>query len=390
MERENKDLFNGIDLDNIVNSEPNEKNTVDSSIFEKEPEKQKDDETTSEKEDVKKDDTKKESSDKDNKSEKENKESTIDSSFFEKEIESTTNPEDSPSSENSSLLQSFVSTLKDEGLISLEDEENISSLEELKDKFRETIINREFEDLTETQKNYVEALRNGIPEEEIKQNFSNIKALNNITEDKLSNEENEGLRKILIMQDFIAKGISQSKAEKLANRSIELGDDFDDAKEALISLKTIEEKKLEIANKKFEEEGKLKAKEEEKKLSQLKEKVLKKETFGPSIKINSTTKEKIFNNATKIIDYDKNGNGITALQKAAMEDPENFTIMQSFIYTITNGFKDWGKFKNVAKTNAIKTLDAKLNNNKAGAGNSGARQPLSTSANDLLKALDRY
>lgn len=145
MERENKDLFNGIDLDNIVNSEPNEKNTVDSSIFEKEPEKQKDDETTSEKEDIKKDDTKKESSDKDNKSEKENKESTIDSSFFEKEIESTTNPEDSPSSENSSLLHSFVSTLKDEGLISLEDEENISSLEELKDKFRETIINREFE-----------------------------------------------------------------------------------------------------------------------------------------------------------------------------------------------------------------------------------------------------
>lgn len=316
----------------------------------------------------------------------------IDSAFFEVEPsednKGSEDPEDvnndGTSADNSSSpLQLIASTLQAEGLIDLEEGVEIKSAKDLIDGWRKGMLKHEFNDLTEEQKLYVQSLRNGIPEEEVKTNFNNLKALDSIQPEAI--ESNEELQKILITQDFIAKGIEESKAVKLAERSIELGESADDAKEAYSSLKTIESNRIKEENARIEKERAAKAKEDEEKLSELKDTILNTEEFIPGIKSNSTTKQKVFENMTKVVDYDKQGKPLTALAKARLENPEKYAMMESVFYTLTKGFTDFSKFTKDVKSNAIQELDEKLKGSNTGGGTPRGIQ--STTQKDLLDAV---
>jgi len=292
-----------------------------------------------------------------------------------------------PDSNSSSLLQTFVDTLKDDGVIDIEDGVTIESTGDLIDILRKTISKKELEDLTEEQALYVKSIRNGIPEEDVKINFNNNKALNNISQTAVN--DNEELRKTLITQDFIAKGIDEAKAIKLANRSVELGEDLEDANEALASLKGIEQNRLVLANAEAEKKSLEKSKNNDSRLSALKEEILNKEDWGiKNFKINSTTKEKIFDNMTKVVDYTKDGKGINAINKARLADPDKFEQMESFIYTITNGYTDFSKLTKNATTSALNKLDKALSPTNSGSGSSGGVS--STSQKGLLGALGKF
>lgn len=346
-----EDLFDNVDFTD---------NSVDSTEFEKEPVVVDDTNT----DDNAGDDNPAE----DKKNNEKEIPGVIDASFFEKEIaEQKDSVDDDPSADSSSSpLQLLASTLLAEGLIDLEEGEEVKDSKQLLNAWRKTMAKNELSDLTEEQKTYVKALRNGIPEEDIKQNFNNIKALESVTNESI--EANENLRKTLITQDFIAKGISEEKAIKLANRSVELGEDIDDAKEALSSLTAIEKVRIKETNDKIEADKKIEAKKAEEKLSKLKDTILNKEEFVPNIKVNATTKEKIFKNMTEIAGYDDKGNPLNAITAARMKDPENFEMMESFFYTITKGFTDFSKFTNAVKSNAIEELDRSLKSNNVGGG----------------------
>ena len=291
-----------------------------------------------------------------------------------------------PKSNSSSLLQTFVDTLKDDGVIDIEEGSTIESTKDLIDIVRDTISKKELEDLNEDQALYVKSLRNGIPEEEIKTNFNNTKALSNISEEAITKDES--LRKILITQDYIAKGLSEAKAAKLAERSVEVGEDLEDSKEALASLKVIESNRLVDANKKIESDKKAADKTNEERLSTLKDNILKKDDWVKGIKVNSTTKQKIFDNMTKVVDYTKDGKGINAINKARLADPDQFEQMESFIYTITNGFTDFSKFTKSATTSALNKLDKALESTNTGGGTSPGIK--STSQKGLMDALGKF
>lgn len=318
----------------------------------------------------------------------------IDTSFFEKEnnndneeIDDTSQDDDSSADNSSSpLMQKFASTLLAEGVITLDEGEEIKSAKDLINAMRKTISSNEYSDLTENQRTYMESLRNGIPEEEIKANFNNIKALESITPDMI--KANEQLQKTLIAQDFIAKGMAEDKAFKMADRSITLGESSDDALEAYSSLKEIESTRLTEENNRIKEEKKKEEQEALTRLERMKSTILEKKDLVPGVKYNATTREKIFENISKVVDYDKKGNGINAITKARLADPETFEIMEAALFTITKGFTDFSKFKTDIKSNAIDELDKALSGTQTGSGNS--HKITSSSSKGLLDALKQF
>lgn len=319
----------------------------------------------------------------------------IDTTLFENEnnndndeIDDNSQDDDSSADDNSSspLMQQFASTLLAEGVITLDEEEEIKSAKDLVEAVRKTVSSSEYSDLTESQKTYLESLRNGIPEEEIKATFNNLKALEGITPEMI--KVNEKLQQTLITQDFISKGMSEEKALKLAERSITLGESSDDALEAYESLKKNESERLQLENNKIKADKDAENKKALERLERMKSTILESKDLVPGVKYNSTTREKIFENISKVVDYDSKGNGINAITKARLADPEKFEIMEAALFTITKGFTDFTKFKTDVKSNAIDELDKTLAGTQTGSGTS--HKIMSSSGKGLLDALKQF
>lgn len=360
---EEKGLFDDITFD--------DPDAVDENFFLQDPE------TRSEKEETSSEEVNNNDQKGNNPNEGQENGDEIDPKFFENnepdniETEDNTSSNDGPSAQNnsSSPLQLVTKALLAEGLITLDEEDDLEKINSVKDllpAWRKKMIENELSDLTEDQKTFLKAIRNGVPEEDVKQNFKNLDALNKITPEII--EANEELRKTLITEKYKAQGISDEEAVKLATRSVELGEDTEDALAAYNTLKDIESKRIKEATNEAEAAKKREAEERQKYLSELKDKVLNKEEFIPGHKPNSTTKEKIFENMSKVVDYDEKGNGLNSIMSAKRKDPEKFAIMESYFYTVTKGYTDFSTLKNTAKSSAIDEIDKQLAQSTTGGG----------------------
>jgi hypothetical protein len=299
----------------------------------------------------------------------------FDSAEFEKDNSSQESDEDnnsvdddSSADNSSSPLQLIASTLQAEGVIDLEEGEKITSSKQILDAVRSKIEKNEFADLNEDQKSYIEALREGIPEADIKQNQQNIRALNGITDEAI--ESNEELRKTLITQGLIADGLSEAKAIKSANRIMEAGDDLEEARDAYKTLKEVEGSRIAKDTSRLKEEAVKNKEVDAVKLASLKTNILETEEFIKGIKVNSSTREKVFNTMTKIVSHDKEGNPLNAINAARHKNPEQMEKMESYLFNLTNGFTDFKIFKNKMKSSSIKELDSQLQGTQAGGGSS--------------------
>lgn len=274
--------------------------------------------------------------------------------------------DDSSANNSSSPLQLIASTLQAEGVIDLEEGIEITSSKQIMDAVRKRIAENEFADLTEDQKTYVEALRAGIPEEDIKQNFKNLQALDTINEEGI--KENEELQKALITEDLVIKGLPRNKAELMAKRSVELGESEADALEAYSSLKETESNRIkeETARLKKEKEAEIKTAKEN--LEKLKTTVLSTEEFITGFPTNSSTRQKVYDTMTKIVGHDKEGNPLNALAKARVENPEKMEMIESYLFEVTKGFTNFDIFKSKLKTDIYKDVDEKLRGNQTGGG----------------------
>lgn len=268
--------------------------------------------------------------------------------------------------DTSSLLFSFASTLVEDGVLPSLDlkEAKIKSTEDLINAIKTEIKKNEFADLTPLQKEAIEAFRSGIPAETFWQRKSEGEKLNQITKDTLEN--NLELRKDLIKRDFLSKGYSEDKAEKFVQRSIDLGEDIDDAIDALEGQKKLLEMQTqrEIAEAKQREEDMLKQHKEQ--LKQLENMVYDetKEVI-PGIHFNKMLADEVYNSMTKIVD-EVQGQPVNKLMKDRLENPIEFEFKLHYLYNLTKGFKDFSKLNRVAKTKAVKDFEEKLKLNNGG------------------------
>lgn len=201
--------------------------------------------------------------------------------------------------------------------------------------------------LDERQQRVAKALDNGVEASDIKKYEGTLSYISSITDAAIAedSEQGETLRKNLIYQDFLNKGYSAAKAQKLTQRTIDAGTDIEDAKEALQSNKEYFQdaynELLKEAQEKADEEKANRQAEAEK----LKESIMKdKQLFG-DIELSNDIRKKAFDTISRPVYKDtETGRYLTALQKYEMENRADFLKYTGLIYTLTNGFKDFDSF----------------------------------------------
>lgn len=259
---------------------------------------------------------------------------------------------------------SFASVLHEEGIISsLSSDVKIESASDLIKVLNDEVTSREFAELNETQKEYLTALRKGIPEADIKEYQKVTDQLASITTEEISN--NAELRVALITQDFQNKGMTAERAAVFAKRSVDTGDDVADATEAYNALKVSSKAEFDAKVLNADKLALEAADKTKNSLAALKKEITGKTEIIPSMKMSEVLKLKLYDQMTKSVGV-IDGKPINAVQKKRLDDPMAFEIKMNYLFQITNGFEDFSKLVINAKSAAAIELEKALQGQGAG------------------------
>lgn len=225
--------------------------------------------------------------------------------------------------------------------------------------------------LDEKQQRISKALDNGVEPEDVRKYESTLHYISTITDKQINEESEQGeqLRKNLIYQDYINKGISPAKAQKMTERSVDAGTDIEDAKEALLSNKEFFQKQYDKLLEDAQKEADAQKAETKKQAEKLKDSLLKDKTLMGDLEINNDIRKKTFENISKPVYKDpETGAYMTSIQKYEMENRADFLKYVGLFFTLTNGFKDFdgfvkGKVKKEVKK-GLSELEKTLNSTR--------------------------
>lgn len=249
----------------------------------------------------------------------------------------------SPPNDTEQLYSSLAAEFKAKGVLSNLDleKDKISSMEDINKALEKEIESR----LSEKQKQLEAAIKSGAPANEVSSQMESIEKLESITEDFLADNNNEDLRRNVIAQDFINRGYNQDKALAMAQRSIDSGEDLDDAIAALEEIVKLEKGKLE------EIVGKVK-KQEEDGLRDVKKFIQDQDEIIPGIKLTTTQKEALFNQVTTDL-----GEKDNAFIKAQKENPLEMRMKLEAMFFLTKGLTDFSIFGAAKESKITKGIE---------------------------------
>ena len=284
----------------------------------------------------------------------------------EKVEHSDSDKKDEGSSPKTTFYSSALKALKDDGVLPDLDDDFIKGAES-PEKFAEAIDKQVEARFDEQSKRIKEALDYNVPVDDVNYYENIIKNLDNITEEKLTGEDDasENLRRQLIYQDYINKGFKPDRAKKEVEKAFNSGDDIELAKTALEENKEHFKGEYDSIIEENKKQVQLEKEARERQINDFKKKVL--ETEDPfGIKIDKATRQKTFENIVKPVYKDKEGNILTAVQKYQSENPMDAEYYFSLFYTATDGFKNLDKFigqkvKQQTKS-SLRELEQKIKN----------------------------
>ena len=259
---------------------------------------------------------------------------------------------DSAGSPNN-FFTSIAKALKEEGIFpDLDKIDDIKDAASLKKMFEEQVDSR----LSQQQKRVVEALNYGIEEPEIQKFERTIHYLDSIKESDITaeNSDGENLRKNLIFRDYINRGFSEDRAKKEVEKSLNAGTDINDAKEALASNKEYFGKQYKFLLDKAKQENEAEIAAKNKRIEEMKKAIDEQEAAFGSITIDKATRNKIFENLTKPVEKDSNGELLTPMQKYERENGKKFLVEVATLFTLTDGFTDYSKLFKTVENKAVK------------------------------------
>lgn len=278
---------------------------------------------------------------------KETTEVNIDELFSEPESvgsEENTSEEDTNSTKSSTspdFYSSIATALVEDGIFQNLDNKELSEIKTAED-FAELVSAQIRSQFDERQKRIDEALSAGVEPTEVQKYESYLNILDKINNDSISKEDEAGenLRKNLIYQDYINRGMSQERALKYVDRSFKQGTDIEDAKEALQSNKEFFQGKYDDAIKEAEEKEREEIENQKKQAEEFRNSILEeKKAFG-EIELDKVTRQKVYDSVTKPIYTDpETGKRFTAIQKYELEHGTEFLKNVGLIFVLTDGFK---------------------------------------------------
>ena len=272
-------------------------------------------------------------------------------------------------STSKNFFSSLANSLKQEGILPDLSDEDLKNVKESKDisKLFDSYIASKMD---EKQKRVDDALNLCVDASDIKKYENAISYIDSITDDKISNEgqEGENLRKQLIYQDFMNRGYTKERAIKEVQKSFNAGTDIEDAKDALTSNRDYYKEGYEDL---IEEAREAKNKVQEdiaQRTEAFKKNVLESDKVFGDIVIDTATKKAALDAVLKPQYKDSKGNMITAVQKYQQEHSDEFLKNIGIIYALTNGFTDLNKIVQskvkTATKNAYRELENKINNSR--------------------------
>ena len=249
-----------------------------------------------------------------------------------KEKEDTSSKEGTSPNFYSSIAKTFV----EDGVFQDLNEDALSKVNDA-ESFIDLMEQQIQSKLDEKQQRIDQALNAGIEPTQVQRFENNIKILNSITDDAISEEgeKGENLRKNIIYEDYIQKGFSKERAIKAVER----------AEEARAN-----------------EERELKEQAEALKKSILSDK----KPFG-ELELDKNTRQRVFDAISKPVFTDpETGERLTAIQKFEADNHNDFMKYVGLTYVLTDGFKSLdGLVKGKVKKEigkGLKELEHTLNN----------------------------
>lgn len=256
--------------------------------------------------------------------------------------EDTDSDKETGSSPTNNFYSSIAKALKEEGVFPDLDDEIVDDIKEPED-FVKAIEEQLQASLDEKQRRIDEALNVGIEPDLVKQYENTLAYLDDITEEKLSAEDESGenLRKQLIYQDMINKGYSKDEALEEIEDIFANGSDQKKAKRALAANKDFFKANYKKVVDEAKEEVERENKEREKQAAALKKSILEDKEVFKDLQVDKATRQKIYDNISKPIYKDKEtGEYFTAIQKYERENKVEFLKNIGLLYTLTDGFKN--------------------------------------------------
>ena len=272
-------------------------------------------------------------------------------------------------STSKNFFSSLANSLKQEGILPDLSDEDLKNVKESKDitKLFDSYIASKMD---EKQKRIDDALNLGVDASDIKKYENAIAYIDSITDDKISNEgqEGENLRKQLIYQDFMNRGYTKERAIKEVQKSFNASTDIEDAKDALTSNRDYYKEGYEDLIEEAREAKKKVQEDIAKRTEAFKKNVLESDKVFGDIVIDTATKKAALDAVLKPQYKDSKGNMITAVQKYQQEHSDEFLKNIGIIYALTNGFTDLNKIVQskvkTATKNAYRELENKINNSR--------------------------
>lgn len=258
------------------------------------------------------------------------------------------------------VYSNIAKLLKEEGLFNEEvDLEKVESSDALVEALKGEIKRNEFSDLSKTQKEYLDAIRKGIPENLFLQHQETVNKYSQISDEMVGDDEE--LRKNLILGDLISKGVGEGRATKLYKTFLDAGEDID---EALSSLKSLKDAETAEYQAKVDAQLALvdQAKKDEKSLStKIKNSVYDVTEIIKDYKITDKLRDSVYNNMTKAVTMNKDGVPINKFNSDREKAPIEFDTKLYYLYTMTKGFKDFSIFEKKAQSKAARELERAVN-----------------------------
>jgi len=270
--------------------------------------------------------------------------------------------------ENSpNLYSSFATVLSEQGLLpSLDLQENsIESLDSLTTALKSEIANQSKDFIIEKlgQDGY-DALERGITVSEIQQFNETANRYESIDEDVLHDDIE--LAKKIILQDYVNQGMTEVRALRILNKSVDAGDEvvIEDAIDSLESLKAFEQAQLAKVAESREAEQREFVAEQERIDNDLKNTIYKGDELIKGHKVTKAMQDKVYNSITHIVGQDTNGVAENKLMRTRRENPIDFDTKLYYLFELTNGFEDFSRLAAKSTTKATSQLERALRSNK--------------------------
>lgn len=249
-----------------------------------------------------------------------------------------------------------------------EDIKKVKTLSDFTELMKKTISSNELDGLGEEGKQLVEAIRNGMPLERAAAIHNHTVALEKITEDAYTDspddaedvlEQKKGLRYNLIKSGYIAQGMDEAKATRLAERSFKLEEDVTDAADMHEVLKAAAKSRLANEAKDLAE----KRKEQDTKIANLKKSISSHKEILPGIPVDAKMAKEIADMVTTPTGRDQKTNTVRwAVTDKRNENQERFDTRLAYLIKmgLFDDKPDMSVFNKVKTSSAIQELEKSI------------------------------